>query len=644
MNISIFQKKIDNSQNVESLIRSFDDATLINLIHDMNNLYHEKGTTIISDDIFDKLVEELEQRNIDDSDKTHISVGHKVKNAKAVNLPFFMGSMKKIKPEMITYFNNWKKQYEGPYIISEKLDGVSAMFSDGELFTRGNGKQGRNISKLMYMINGIHQLSNKRHTIRGELIITKCDFNIMIDNGIISDNTNPRNTVAGVVNSKNPNENIIKYVKFVAYEVIQPRMDAINQMEYLKSNSILTVNSVKKQSLTIEDMTQILETRKSASSFEIDGIIINDSSIVHPINQDQTPKYAFAFKLPTSEVEVQVQNVVWEISKDLLVKPTVIFTPVSIGGVTIQRATGFNAKFIIENRIGPGTILSVTRSGDVIPYIKSVISSTEPQLPKYTYTFTENKVDIKVDQNSDDKNLNEKIRFKQFQNMIEKLDITGLKKSSIKKLFDNDIRTLQDVFELTKTSLKSMNIESFGDKKIQNLIESIENTKENITIIDLMEASNTFGRGFSKKTLSLIYEKFPNFMNSIPDTNALLNISGIGPETSLRFHKNIPKFLDFIDNNNLNYLLNNNKSIDKVKKTSSGKLKSLKFIFSGPKDKALIKTIVENGGEVVNTISKSVNYLLTQDTNTDSSKKNFAKKHGIEIIPIHDFEEKFGKL
>ena len=65
----------------------------------------------------------------------------------AVKLPYFMGSMNKYKT--IAEIKNWARKFRGPYTLSAKLDGVSAMYYRGKLYTRGNGSYGRDISYLI---------------------------------------------------------------------------------------------------------------------------------------------------------------------------------------------------------------------------------------------------------------------------------------------------------------------------------------------------------------------------------------------------------------------------------------------------------------------------------------------------------------
>jgi DNA ligase (NAD+) len=53
--------------------------------------------------------------------------------------------------------------------------------------------------------------------------------------------------------------------------------------------------------------------------------------------------------------------------------PVVLVEPTEIDGSTISRATGFNAKFIQENKITKGTIVTIIKAGSVIPHIVEVL-------------------------------------------------------------------------------------------------------------------------------------------------------------------------------------------------------------------------------------------------------------------------------
>ena len=125
-----------------------------------------------------------------------------------------------------------------------------------------------------------------------------------------------------------------------------------------------------------EACLQALEN-SSTSPDEIDGIIVSDDKVYPRLSGN--PKHSFAFKMVLSDqiAESHVVDVIWTPSKDGYLKPRVQIMPIQLGGVTITYTTGFNAAFIESNKIGIGAIIMLVRSGDVIPYIKSVTTPAE---------------------------------------------------------------------------------------------------------------------------------------------------------------------------------------------------------------------------------------------------------------------------
>ena len=87
-----------------------------------------------------------------------------------------MWSMDKIKADT-KELNKFKQKYKGPYVISCKLDGVSALYTtEGDtpkLYTRGDGKYGQTIDHL---IPYLKLPTDKNITLRGEIIIKENSF------------------------------------------------------------------------------------------------------------------------------------------------------------------------------------------------------------------------------------------------------------------------------------------------------------------------------------------------------------------------------------------------------------------------------------------------------------------------------------
>lgn len=633
-------KKFLKSLEVDTLnvLQTIEKKDVIRLIDKLDKEYHEKGNNLVSDDVFDEIKDyALSKGFIKNND-----VGSKVDSKDAVKLPYWMGSMDKYKPQHKKELKRWMKKYKGPYVVTDKLDGVSGLLANGVLYTRGNGSEGRNISHLIEHLK-IPKKIPDNCVIRGEIILTKCDFNILTDNGI--EQSNPRNTVSGQTNAKKPNKDILEYMRFIAYEVIEPRLPANEQIEFLKSNGFNTVHIENNEEISVDILSHMLKVRRKESPFEIDGIIVTDASTKHEVNKSGNPDFAFAFKLPTQQVSTIVKNIEWKISKDKFVIPTVVCEPVALGGVTIQRATGFNAKFIIDNGIGPGAEIKIMRSGDVIPYITDVVKRVEPKMPPYKYEFTANGLHIIIKNTENNPELTLEIELKEFENTVIKLDIDGLKGKTIEKLFDARIRSLKDLFNLDTNAVKAMNLSGFGDKSIKTLIDGINAKKTKLNCVQLMEASNAFGNGFASKTLQLIYDEYPDFMKSKPTLEQLTAIEGIGDIMAERFIKNIDAFTKYLQDNELDVYCVVKKNAVKQKKaetkTKTGKFANMKFLFTGGKDKELITFIEEHGGIVESGWSKSIDVLITGKSDKQSIKYKQAIANKTTILSVEEFKNKY---
>ena len=387
----------------------FIDTQTLNVLIEVSTYAAEKyhtGESIISDKLYDALFDEITKR--DPNNNFLKKVGFEVTKNK-IKLPYFMGSMDKLKTTEQDKLNKWKKKYnKNDYVIMDKLDGISGLYindSKGniKLYTRGDGIIGQDIS---YLINTIPSLKNikglkNKISIRGEIIISKKNWKKYVDQF-----SNARNMVSGLVNTKKIDTNIMKDIDFVVYEILEPRMKQSEQFELMTKYNIKNVyyEYLDKNDLDFEMLDEILLERREKSEYEIDGIIISDDSL-QEINSDGNPSWAFAFKDASEKLtaDVLVKDVEWNVSKDGYLKPKLILEPTALSGVTISNATAFNAKYIIDNQIGPGSIVKIIRSGDVIPHVLEVIKKTKVKMPDVEYKWNDTNVDlIAIGEKSDD--------------------------------------------------------------------------------------------------------------------------------------------------------------------------------------------------------------------------------------------------
>ena len=612
-------------------------------IDELDRQYHELGYTTVSDGAYDDLKSLYESKYA-----TLSNVGYPVcsskdettakEKTKTTKLPYYMGSMNKKKD--VDSITKWSSTFPGPFAISDKLDGVSALYINGRLLTRGNGHVGRDVSHLLSYLK-LPKLETGV-CVRGELIISRLNFNKLVDEEVLTHRSIPRNTVAGCVNAVSPNLTIVESIDFVAFELLNPRLNRHEQTEYMKRLNMNVSYTLISSDVSFSELSDILKERKKHSRYEIDGVVVEDCSVIHGISLDTNPLHAFAFKLSTISKEASVKYVEWNISKDALAKPTVILHEIELDGIKISRATGFNARFITDNEIGPGTLVEITRSGEVIPHILRVISGTKADLPEYEYAWNANSVDIIVTDTS--AKVQKQIHMRSFQNTVDKLEIKGLRSATTGMLYDAGITDLRALFSLTKSKLEQLNVAGFKQAKTTNLLTSIQKAKESLTCVQLMCASNCFGKGFSYGKLSVIYDTVDNLFIRHVVPEELSDIQGIGLNSATRFVQNIPYFKRFLIDNNLeSFCVKNDRSAENENENTkpigvTQKLSGASFCFSGGVIHEALELVDKNGGSVTNRVSTSCSYLIVTDKSRNTTKKMLAVKNGIKVIDIEDLK------
>ena len=154
---------------------------IIEFLTKADDSFFNNDNDLIKDDVYDIIKDYLYKKY--PKDNYFKRVGADVKNK--VVLPYYMGSQNKIKDseeELVKY----KAKYTGPYIVSDKLDGVSCLIiyenNIIKIYTRGNGTEGQDITHILEYINGIPKLVDADIAVRGELIISKSNWDVLSNN------------------------------------------------------------------------------------------------------------------------------------------------------------------------------------------------------------------------------------------------------------------------------------------------------------------------------------------------------------------------------------------------------------------------------------------------------------------------------
>lgn len=637
---------------------------LVLLLEQANQAYRHRSVALMSDDVYDMAEDHL--RRIAPDHPFLQKVGEVPEdNDNKVKLPFWMGSLDKIKDDGEKAIKKYIASYPGKYVVSHKLDGNSALFvvsSTGStaLYSRGDGKDGQDLSG---MIGHINTLPNgkvlaaaaklgKADTlaIRGELIISKRNWDVIKAKG-----ANARNVVAGVMHAKKPDMDVLAKVDFVAYELLQPRLSYGEGLKYMANLGFRVAwnKEVDEHGLTIENLSQILVHERDASEYEIDGIVVAHDAM-HRHLSGKNPKHAFAFKsiMTHVEAEVVVGGVEWNISKDGYLKPTIVFPEVIIGGVRIKRATGNNAAFIKNNGIGVGARLMIIRSGDVIPKVVSVLKPAPdgPQMPDVTYVWNSTRVDIMV--SSDIVTSEQKVR--NLEHFAKHLGIKGVATGVLTKLVEAGHDSIKSLLTISLDDV--LKIPGFQKTSATKIVSGIQKAKRETSCVDMMVASNIFGRGVGEKKIITIVKDCPTILDgTVPTLSQLTAIEGIGLTTATAFLNGLGKFYDFMkdigmpcrkkekaltpppndspkEQNNANA-----KTASKKPAKDLSELVGAVVVFTGFRNKDYEKLVESSGGKVATSISGKTTLVVAADPTDSSTKIKKAQDLGVRIISKDDF-------
>lgn len=570
-----------------------------------------------------------------------VPVGSRIReNENRAKLPFWLGSMNKIYPQDVDLFDKWlvNNPSNNGYSVESKLDGISCLliYSSGKikLYTRGDGEIGADISYLDRYVNGIPKYT-KDIAVRGELIMKRGTFNSKYK----KDYKTPRNFVSGRTGAKTIRIGL-EDIDFIAYEIVDDGLlpPPSKQLEILKNMGFTVVQAEIITDITIDDLSANFLERRKTTLYDIDGLIVQPN-VEYMRNTSGNPEYSFAYKMVVDEniVHVKVVGVDWNISKWGYLKPRIEYEPVEIGGTTNTWTTGFNARYITENSIGPGSILELTRSGDTIPYILKVLeSSPEPDMPEIPYRWNTTGVDIIAE----DK---ETICIKLIANIFSKIGAKHVAEQTVRKLYDGGYDTFFKIIEGTPSDFAK--IEGFQAKLAQRTYDSIHQSLQQVNMSDILGSCGIFGFGIGSRKIKVLLVAFPDIfdvyhtMSKKQLFNKILTIEGYSDKTAQKIVDGVEIADKFIKKLSEWATFKEQKKIDQS-------LQSEIIVFSGTRPEryeGLRDEIEGRGGKISTGVSGKTTILVVKDKSQITGKVQKAQEKGTSVLTVEDFVKKYIK-
>ena len=672
-------------QNKKAIIEKFNKK--LNILKKHSKLYFSEDNPEISDSDYDKLKNEIFdlgkkfnylQELIAETNLVGAPPSNNFKKIKHLLPMLSLSNAFQLKDmgDFLKKINNFLKfdNKEIELFAEPKIDGISAtlVYEKGILtrgLSRGDGLVGEDILENLKTIKNIPKEINSKGIpelleVRCEIFISKKDFIKIKDNF-----ANPRNAAGGTLRQKDPRETSKIPLKYFAYGfgAVQP-FSFKSQSEFLKKISTwgFDVNPLSKVINTdkeIELQHKNIDNLRSSLDYDIDGLVykVNDLNLQKRLgNTSNSPRWAIAYKFSAEKAVTKINDIIIQVGRTGAITPVAKVEPITVGGVVVSNATLHNEDEINKKDIRIGDTIRIQRAGDVIPQVVSVDKSKRNKnskkfifpkkclcgaLTKKEFSKSTKKLDA-VRRCVKNYNCNFIVKEK-LKHLVSKeaFNIDGLGKKVIEQFWHlNLINEPSNIFDLNYNEIKKL--EGWGETSIKNLKKAIEQSK----LISLEKFIYSIGiRHIGQENAKILagffssikeFTKLFDFKNREKILTNLSDLDGIG-ETQTQ---SISSF--FSDKNNtriIKELINKLNIIDYTIQIKDGKFSNKKLMFTGGfknMSRSEAKVIAENnGGKVLGSISKKLDFLVVGEFKPTKRKIEQAKQLKIKIILEKDWNK-----
>lgn len=685
-------KTFQEIKQIESMIRKWDKA------------YYGDNTSLVSDQVYDQTVREVLDWYSANPDVENVgptaNVGSSLTNSQLRRI--------KHKTRMLSLANSYSvievKEFLDRYgihewIAEQKMDGLSLSlcYEHGHLVravTRGDGEFGEDVTEAAKEIDnipkslksGFDKLSSIE--IRGEVLIPKRKFQEINEQQLEKDLppfATSRNLAAGTLRQLNTSLVKERGLKFVAYYVINSTDTSI--MNFIKSATTTangTFLSGKLQSdmlcllseylgfevpqYTIDnDIEKCIDILRDSSEYDTDGVVFKNNHIDEWLEETaKTPKWAFAYKYPTQQVESKLLGVTWQVGRTGKITPVAELEPVVISGTVVSRATLHNPDEIKRKDIRMGDYVIVEKAAEIIPQVvgpiptKRGIVSHEiippTKCPVCGATVTTRDTSLYCMGTNCGVQIIAKLAY--FADRVN-MDIQGLGTSTVEKFVDAGVLTdIASIYELKNHREQLIQMDKLSVKSVDKLLAAIEESRDRdfgviLGSLGIPRVGRTTGR-----RLASTFNCWKSILRDGCGTR-FSNTSGVGESSASDI---VDWFIktDAISKSKFDqWMLSGDDSLieefvtyefgrllyvglgvwEQETHTACNKLAGKVFCMTGsvPISRVdLQNEILSNGGDFTSSVTKRTNYVIV-GVNPTAKKLEAAKKNGAAIISYEEY-------
>ncbi len=617
-------------------IRIVTDEVLLEFLV-LANLFYRGGASLVSDARYDFVfLAELKRRN-----PGHPFL-HKVEpepllSSKTVELPVRMFSTEKSYD--FATVQRWARRIEKTALengasfeslifkATPKLDGFAAYDDGMRLYTRGDGRRGTDISRVFDRGLKI-AAGGDRGLGAGEIVVSRSYFR--------------ENLAQYFDNSRNFQASLIKEKELEA-----PAAEAVRCGEAVFFPFALLPAWQGVWSELAGDFDNIINGLWDRIDYDIDGIVLEivDSEIKAAMGATRHHhRWQIAFKRNTETAIVKVLRVIPQTSRSGRVNPVAEIEPTRLSGALIKRVSVHHYNMVREKGVGPGTVIRLSRSGEVIPKIEQVVTPVQPQIPENCPSCSskliwDNDFLLCINNMKCPAQITHAIGhfFKTLGN------IDGFGPASINKIYEHDIASLPEIYVLSEEDFVKM---GFGPKQSENMVTQLRRSRsEQIEDWRFLAAFGVFrmGLGNCEKLLSL-YPLEKIFELTREEVTAIKGFKERTADAVVDGMKTVSAL--FGELYSLNFTLSRTPVSAMQKEVVENFFTNKRIVFTGAMEQggrdAMKKQAKELGAKVGSSITGKTDILVT-GMRVGITKLKKAEKFGVRVLSEQEYLMLAGK-
>jgi len=659
------------------------------LLEKSSNAYYNSDSLILTDKEYDELYKLYTEKTgktiygAKPEGKGLVNVKHSYENL--VGTLFKLFNLDEL-DEFIDDMTKLTPNESSKIALSLKFDGNSVTIEynpDGTVnkaLTRGRGGEGKDLThvfkdrkiNLPKWFKNSKELKEIPFAVKYEAIITYENYDKLCkETG--EDYANPRSTISGILGRDNA-KLFSKYITLVPLEFKLYGSDYSESPEIISDffgndnyfSKYLELYTAGKKALktVIRDYyNKVIEKRKDLP-FMIDGIVIefmNDADILKgytPLSDGSRPYFKKALKLPYLESTTKVTSIDFSYGDTGRITPVVHFEPVEFLGNIQTKQNLHNYKRFKELKLGKDSEILLTYRSDCLSYVNKIDSEENSKITPFKFIekcpICNRKLKIITNPKGEEtfvecewKDCSGKI-VGRLENYLTKMNIKGIKTSTIEKLKDYGVENIEDLYRLNYEEISK--IQGLGKKSAELIKKSIESKEYyDYEILGSLSIRNT-----SLETTKIVCKAY-----TLPELINLYNNGSNNPnnnEFNLKGFDNLYDIIynlegfssiqtkyfvyGFIDNlDTIKFLMSRGYKTLKEEIKNDGN--SLNIVFTGFRDRELQDKLEKQGHSVKSSVSSKTNLVITKDKHSNSTKIKAAREKGIEIISYQEALERF---